>query len=81
VRMDAAKQLGQVEVAIKRDSDGTYLAYNDEVYTHGVGATPIEAVQDFLDALEDKFLEYSRDEMILEDHLAVKLYYLRTIFL
>lgn len=72
--------VSEITVTIKLDTDGTYLAYNDEVHTHGIGATPDEAVQDYLDALEDLFFELQEDEMFLADHLARELDYLRGIF-
>ncbi len=73
-------ELGKIEVIIQRDTDGSYIAYNDKVYAHGIGSTPNEAVQDYLDALEDMMIELSAGEMFLSDHLARELDYLREIF-
>ncbi len=75
------KLTGKLNITVEA-ADGLYIAYSadDKVYAHGWGSTPIEAIQDYIEVLEDMFKEFSGGEDKLAAHLLRELDYLRTIF-
>lgn len=72
--------ISKLSVDVRKDTDGTYLATNDDVYTHGIGATPLDAVADFMEALEELYNQHLDGETLLAPHLQRELDYLRTVF-
>lgn len=64
---------------IQQMNDGSWLATNPQILTHGVGDTPERAAEDFRGMMIDLFKELVRSENVLAPHLKRELDYLRGV--
>jgi predicted RNase H-like HicB family nuclease len=66
-------------VYIEQLEDGSFVARNPSIMTHGVGDTCEDALSDYQEMLIDYFKSLVESENILASHLCRQLEFLRTI--
>jgi hypothetical protein len=66
-------------VLAEYSNEGYWLVTNPDIYTHGMGTSCEEAVNDFENVLFDYFNELVNSEDVLAPHLKSQLNYLKSL--